>query len=280
MNQTDRLQEIPRYRSIVPRPGARSGTQQSGRPLQGVPQPMTAKPSLPPVPAELPRDLEKLALIAIPRAGIGVFSPIAQRYGWAGHQVDTPMTAINRAQLDIGRLAAMVPPGAFLAGPIGHAEPAITALTRFRKILLVRDLRGILVSRFCLERQLQRHALLTPVWYLENPIEQMCLFLGKFGHVLFDEILSILPWLTEPGTLVLRFEELLTPGDQVIRALATILRRETRPAGEVQRLYAVTRKVAARRHFATYWSHEAEALFTAFGGPKMNHLLGYEKAVS
>jgi hypothetical protein len=282
MSQSETLPELPRYRSLVSQPGSRpaasSGAPRRVRASQVLPQPVTAKPTLPPPPPELPRDLEKLAVIATPRAGIGVFTPIAHRYGWAGHLVEAPVTGAGRSQPDISRLADTVPPGAFLAGPISHGEPSIAALERYRKILLVRDLRAILVSRFCLERQLQRHAALTPVWYVEKPIEQMCLFLGKFGHVLFDEILSILPWLTEPGTLVLRHEELLAPGEPLMRALAAILRRETRPADEVQRLHAVPRKITARRHFATYWSSEAEGLFTAFGGPKMNHLLGYEKA--
>ncbi|HEX9447591.1 MAG TPA: hypothetical protein VF920_06405 [Dongiaceae bacterium] len=229
-------------------------------------------------PADLSPYLSKLALIAIPRAGISLLGPIAQRYGWIGHYLpDTTAAPTGRARIDVTRMAEMLPPGTFLAGPIRHDEATTASLTTFRKILLVRDLRSILVSRLALERRLKRHASLAPVWQQKDLVGQMSLFLSKFGPVLFDEILSILPWLTEPGIIAWRFEEMLTPGDQLARMIATTLRRDFNPPRDVLRLDIMSRRSANRRHFADYWSNEAEKTFTAFGGPQMNRLLGYER---
>lgn len=276
MTQTDRPKAIARHRALVPQASAA--------------RPATPRPQAAPMPvsrmagqqcqADLPPYLSRLALIALPRAGIGVLGPIAQRYGWVGHHLAYPLpVAKARARLDIGRMAGMLPPGTYLAGPIAHDEAASSILLAYRKILLVRDLRSLLVSRLAQERRLRRQPMLAPVWQQKSLTDQMSAFLSIYGPVLFDEILSILPWLTEPGIVALRYEEVLTPSEQLARLLATTLRRDFNPARDVLRLDALSRRAAARRHFADYWSNEAEQTFTAFGGPQMNRLLGYEREI-
>jgi hypothetical protein len=269
VTQTERPEAIAGHRALVP-------ASQIVRSVSG--RGAAVLPAVQPRAVDLPPYLSRLALIALPRAGIGVLGPIAQRHGWVGHHLAYPLPAAKaRARLDISRMASMVPPGTYLAGPIAHDATAGDALLAFRKILLVRDLRSLLVSRLAQERRLKRQPVLAPVWQQKSLTGQMAIFLSIYGPVLFDEILSILPWLTEPGIVTLRYEELLSPSEQLGRLLATTLRRDFTPPRDVLRLDASSRRVTARRHFADYWSQETEKTFTAFGGPQMNRLLGYER---
>ena len=227
---------------------------------------------LPPCVA-LPAAADQLVAIALPRAGLGLLGAIAAGYGWVVTHAATAFKA--RQQV------AQLPAGHLLAGPLPHDEEMVAALKGCRKLLLLRDLRSLLVSRLRAERESGQRPELAPVWHLRNNAEQMCLFLGKRGPALFDEILAILPWTCDPDCVVLHLDGLLQPDGAERRRIDDILSQG------LHRLYPQASPDTARRapptppltpwRFADYWSDEAEAIFTAFGGPQMNRILGYEQ---
>ncbi|HWT98413.1 MAG TPA: hypothetical protein VN229_12390 [Terriglobales bacterium] len=249
-----------------------------------------------------------MALISLPKAGTYLLSEVARQFGWLqsywhvreGSFEDYSAGSMEERrhrpdrfhqQRNIADTAEALPAGAFFVGHIAHSDSAIAALSRFRKILAVRELRSALVSRLCFERRLRRSPHLAPIWQVANDRLQMQLFLRQQGPALFAQFLSILPWMVEPDVLTLRFEDLRQPDLSLARQLTALLNRENLPlrdvssaAGEVAGLDVLRNALAAdtltkspeQTDVSAFWSAETEALFLALGGGQMNKAMGYE----
>ncbi|HVJ43431.1 MAG TPA: hypothetical protein VM639_18160 [Dongiaceae bacterium] len=235
----------------------------------------------------------RLALIGAPRSGLSVLGLIAGHYGWRDQRQAGPAGMIAAD-------AAALPSGSCLLGAIPHTENAIEALRGFRKILVMRELRSAFVSLLRIERRLQQSPHLAPIWQLPTNQLQMSRFLQQHGPSLFGQFLSVLCWMTEPDVVTLRFEKLQQPDSGMAARLARLLRRDASTSGDrdadagipdltagADSLLTVLRpasgaaapvKSAAKAHFRSFWSGEAEALFTAFGGCQLNKALGYDQA--
>ncbi|HVJ34564.1 MAG TPA: hypothetical protein VND94_15715 [Terriglobia bacterium] len=228
-----------------------------------------------------PRPADRLVLIGAPRAGLSLLAEIAGQHGWRDQR---QTEVLETLAADAGSL----PAGSCLIGAIPHAEAAIAALAGFRKLLVIRELRSTLTSALRLERQLRRWPHLTPVWQLPTDELQMSRFLQQHGSFLFGQFLSVISWLTEPDVVTLRFERLRQPDAALAARLAMLLRRDagksghefTAPAAAMNsnRHPVVARRSGEAGDFRSFWSDEAELLFTAFGGCQLNKALGYDLA--
>ena len=236
---------------------------------------------------------ERLAIIQMPQAESRHLSALARHLGWnpanandrgsGTGESDTADSgaAGSTANGDLARRART-----FFAGQIPHSDNAIAALADHRKVLVVRELRGTLVSCLISERQAEAGAAI-PAWQPGEGRAQMLTFLRQQGPALFGQFLSILTWMAERDVVILRVEDLLRRDSAAIDRLTRHLRIDAGPdidpatdadidSGQLAAIDSLAASLPAAR-LDDFWSNDTEQLFSAFGGCLWNRALGYDQ---
>jgi hypothetical protein len=221
----------------------------------------------------------KLVIIGMPETDASILAMLAGIFGWRGMEwparnwleneasTDDPQ-GIDQASQRIEQHIRNLPDRTFLLGHIPHSEIALTALAGFRKILLVRELRSVLVSRFQAERDQPLPAIAQPA----TDRSDMCRFLRQQGPLLFGQFLSILTWMAEKDVVISHVEDLGRVDQAAARQLSKALGIEGRSASK-----HASAMSAAEIKLEHFWSDAAEELFNAFGGCLWNSALGYDQ---
>jgi hypothetical protein len=228
----------------------------------------------------------KLVIIGMPETDPSILAMLAGIFGWRG--MEWPGSSwsacdesiddrhdIDQASQRIEQHIRNLPDRTFLLGHIPHSEIALTALASFRKVLLVRELRSVLVSRFQVSRfQADRDQPSTAIASSATDRSDMCRFLRQQGPLLFGQFLSILTWMAEKDVVISHVEDLQRVDQAAARQLSKALGIKGRSANVHAHADAMS---AAEIKLERFWSDAAEDLFNAFGGCLWNSALGYDQ---
>jgi len=185
--------------------------------------------------------------------------------------------------------ASLIQEGQFAVGHLYHEWRTVQLLSGFVRLVTIRDARDALASMMRFElRRLQADPLRNPsgrAWIHEpSGQDRMRAFLETMGGQLINDFEKIQPWWNTPGTIVVRFEQLL--GDlgrdeqlSTVRAIIAALDLSSRfdPERILSRsLFQQTLTYSgARSQHKEFWSPKVDDIFKQLGGDRINAAMGY-----
>jgi hypothetical protein len=243
----------------------------------------------------------RIAVISVPKSGTYLLGEILKSIGFLdvgihgaawGFQdfrvgsIEEKLSqiAMRTVRLPIEEYVDLIRPGQFVLGHFPHELRVLTAITGFKRILLVRDLRDCFVSYMRYVARLGALSGNAPDWSkLQDKISQMELFAETEGAQFFELVRPLQGWLTDRGTLLVRYEDLM--GDHGKTRLAAALKAMVDHIGvfgdgavpDIARARVVDTLTATgeRTNRVEWWSAKVEGRFEELGGTTLNALMGY-----
>lgn len=247
------------------------------------------------MPPSTPTPPARVVLVTIPKAGTYLFSETIRRLGFEQthlHLAPDRVVAYDPARLDEGRAhperfqvdcrieqsTRLVRAGQFAASHLPCNERTLAALEDCRVIFATRELRSSLVSRARFDTKTGRFPNPEGV---ADPSRLVAAYLGRYAPARFEALRAQLGWLTHPGVLTVRFEDLLARDTSAIAAMRAHLGPAPLPAEpdadiiEGSLAAETLTRSGSTSDLHTLWTDEAEAVFQQFGGPDLNDRFGY-----
>lgn len=246
---------------------------------------------------------EKAVVISIPKSGTYLVAAILQKLGFVNTGVHVWETGFHdyrsksipemvhrysefAVNAPLTLTAPLVLPGQFMVGHIGFRSETRAALSSFRRIMTVREMRHALVSHMRFFLKEGRGLSHDDAWKdIADPRQKMVAFLELFGDELLDWACIVSKWHQDQDTLMIKFETLL--GDYgaanqqaAVVAIGSHVGKSITAKEVEEFLGAVlnqpTKTWSGRRtDLADYWSDNCEEFFIAVGGLELNERLGY-----
>jgi len=246
---------------------------------------------------------KKAFIVSVPKSGTYLVARVLHNLGFVDleiHAKEAGLTdyrkrsnveKVERARqfdraIPLEIAAQMVLPGQFLVGHIPFSPKNREIMRSFVRFLCLRELRQSLASFMRFEyRRLKADCEREPRFWIEEPIgpPMMRAYLSVHGADLLWLAEEVFKWVSEPGTVVCRFEDLL--GDngaacqqQAAENIAAALGLE-RQAGYFAVCDALGKETltysGSRTCLDDFWDDKVEAYFRELGGVERNRILGY-----
>jgi len=243
------------------------------------------------------------AVVSIPKAGTYFVAEMLKHLGWAGTEIHaSPLSFTDYRNLSLAQKRAdprsreigfpldfvvqALQPGQFFVGHIPFSSYNERILSRTRLIFIRRELRSALVSYMRFLHKNNREMFDFETWRdLCDPRQRVVRFLAERGAFMVRWITRIADWHSAPSRSELSFETLYGDhGDDALRqmlgALSSHLGIQHREAAfeAAKQVQGVDTKTwsGSRTDLSTFWSGEAEQLFSDAGGRSVNQAMGYD----
>jgi hypothetical protein len=192
--------------------------------------------------------------------------------------------------MTVGDALRLVRPGQFAVGHLPASDEVRRTLADFRTAFAFRELRHAFVSwaRFVVSESMDRAVAEAARQFPDGP-DRVLLVLTRLAHGwLVPTCRAMLGWLTAPGVLPVRFEDLVGqngPGPQadVAARLVGHLGLSTPPPEAVAAVRGCVGRdtltySGTRSDLSTHWDDRLEDWFRSVGGADLNRKLGYADA--
>jgi len=248
-----------------------------------------------------PTQKHRVLVASFPKSGTYLIAETLKQLGyyWTGmHLFDAGYTDYSTATLDEARsdptrlhcnedlniAVKRIGPGSFAVGHLGCKESVLNRTDGFKRLFLHRELRTCLVSWMRFYTKTKRLAVEDEAWFsITEPREQFFAFLRARGEFLVEHrFRPMVGWKFYPGTLAIKFEDLIDSEGRASQAIEEIARFLDAPITNgndiIQRSLStdtITRSPSLTR-LEEYWSSEAEEWFINQNGPEINRRLGHQ----
>ena len=186
--------------------------------------------------------------------------------------------------VDIKHVVKLIQRGQFCVGHVPHSPANEHRLNRFIRFFLVRDIRDCVVSymRFCQMKDISGEEKWSKI---QDDRERFECFLrtSVLAVGFFEMAKNVLGWEKTENTLTIRYEEMMSYGENTFRRMCTHCGVELSD----EKMSKLCREAflepnitfsgvhSQRSKFRRYWSTEIDKLFDDFGGYEINRKLGY-----
>ena len=239
----------------------------------------------------------------VPKSGTYLLGQVLERLGFGpigvqvyedavqdlrGQTRDEALDTDNvQVRLPIEQSLPLVRAGQYALGHVAYSERSLSAAKDFAVLFVYRDLRDCFVSLVRFSERLKRSGP-PPAWAtLRGRAEKMNGFLDEPCGVEWFMGLArgVVPWMTHPGVLPVRYETLL--GDEgresAERLVGAICRAVGVEAGRGRAAEVLAAAVSSetitkssgRSKWTDYWDDRVEAKFRHVGAADLNRALGY-----